>query len=456
MDNENLILVVEDDPSLREALCDTLRLSSYQVLEADDADSALNILAEKRVGLIISDVQMPGIDGHELLKVVKRQYAEIPFVLITAYGNVSKAVEAIHAGAADYIVKPFEAEVLIEMVNRLSLSPVDTGTMIVEDKKSQDLADLGRRVAATDVTVMISGESGSGKEVYSKYIHACSSRSDKPFFAINCAAIPDTMLESILFGYEKGAFTGAYTARAGKFEQANGGTLLLDEISEMDIGLQAKLLRVIQEREVERLGGNKTIPLDVRIIATTNRNLKQEVAAGRFREDLFYRLNVFPLHMPPLRDRTDDIIPLAKKFIEYFAPGKGIQLSENAKNILLRHRWGGNVRELENVIQRALILKSEHSISSKDLIFEELTTDSPISVFPPPLDLAPLENDSQLETDLKAREKEIIIDTVTTHSSRKEAAEKLGISPRTLRYKLAQFRRDGIAIPCLSDTARAS
>jgi len=456
MDNENLILVVEDDPSLREALCDTLRLSSYQVLEADDAENALKILAGKRVGLIISDVQMPGIDGHELLKIVKRRYSEIPFVLITAYGNVPKAVDAMQAGAADYIVKPFEAEVLIEMVNRLSLSPVDTGKMIIEDRRSQELAELSRRVAATDVTVMITGESGTGKEVYAKYIHKCSSRSNMPFFAINCAAIPESMLESILFGYEKGAFTGAYTARAGKFEQANKGTLLLDEISEMEISLQAKLLRVIQEREVERLGGNKTIPLDVRIIATTNRNLKEEVATGRFREDLYYRLNVFPLHLPPLRERTDDIIPLALKFIEYFGPGNGIQLTDNAKQALLSHSWKGNVRELENVIQRALIMKTELSISSKDIIFEELTTASPISVFPPSLDLAPLENVAQLETDLKTREKEIIIDAVSTHSSRKEAAEKLGISPRTLRYKLAQFRRDGIAIPCLTDAARAS
>lgn len=450
MDNANFILVVEDDPDLREALCDTLKLSSYQVLEAEDAATALKLLAQQRVGLIISDVQMPGKDGHELLRIVKRQYPDIPFVLITAYGTVPKAVDAIQAGAADYIIKPFEAEVLLEMVDRLIVAPIDTGGMIIEDQRSQDLAELSRRVAATDVTVMLSGESGTGKEVYAKYIHECSSRSKKPFLAINCAAIPEPMLESILFGYEKGAFTGAYTARAGKFEQANNGTLLLDEISEIDIGLQAKLLRVLQEKEVERLGGSKTIELDVRIIATTNRNLREEVAAGRFREDLFYRLNVFPLHLPPLRERRDDILPIAQKIIEHFEPGKGLRLSDGAISTLIANNWRGNVRELENVIQRALILKTGLSISTEDIVFEELSALSQAAAVS-----APANNAVQLETDLKTREKEIIIDAVTSHNSRKEAAEKLGISPRTLRYKLAQFRKDGMTVPCLPDAARA-
>lgn len=450
MDNTSLILVVEDDPDLREALCDTLRISAYRVLEVADAKKALEVLSLQRVGLIISDVQMPGMDGHELLKIVKRRHPDIPIVLITAYGTVPKAVDAIQAGAADYIIKPFEAEVLLEMVDRLILAPIDTGEMIIEDRRSQELAELCRRVSTTDVTVMISGESGSGKEVYAKYIHECSSRSRQPFLAINCAALPEPMLESILFGYEKGAFTGAYTARAGKFEQADKGTLLLDEISEIDIGLQAKLLRVLQEKEVERLGGSKTIPLDIRIIATTNRNLKEEVAAGRFREDLFYRLNVFPLHVPPLRERRDDIMPLTLKFIEQFRPGKGILLTDSAKEVLISHHWRGNVRELENVIQRALILKAGISISTEDIMFSELFESHHAAADP-----VSIENGAPLETDLKAREKEIIIDAVISHSSRKEAAEKLGISPRTLRYKLAQFRRDGITIPSLPGAVRA-
>jgi len=446
----NAILIIEDDPDLRQALCDTVRMAGYATLEADSAEPALELLASEEISLIVSDVQMPGTHGDELLKTVKRKYPEIPFVLITAYGTVSKAVEAIHAGAADYIVKPFEAEVLIEMVDRLATPALGSERMIIEDKRSRDLAELGRRVAATDVTVMISGESGSGKEVYSRFIHESSQRANKPFLAINCAAIPEPMLESMLFGYEKGAFTGAYTARAGKFEQANGGTLLLDEISEIDIGLQAKLLRVIQEKEVERLGGSKNIPLDVRIIATTNRNLKEEVAAGRFREDLFYRLNVFPLHLAPLRERRADILPLSRKFIDSYEPGKGVRLDNRAEEVLLTHSWPVNVRELENVIQRALILKSGLSISGADIIFE---TPSDATLIP---SASEANSAAALETDLKTREKKIIIDAVASHSSRKEAAEKLGISPRTLRYKLAQFRRDGISIPCFPNEARAS
>lgn len=456
MKDSILILVVEDDPDLREALCDTLNLSSMQTIEAEDAEDALDILSKERVNLIISDVQMPGMDGHALLKVAKRQFPEIPFVLITAYSDVAKAVEAIQMGAADYIAKPFEAAVLIEMVNRLALPAIDVDDIVIVDRRSQDLAELAKRVAATEVTVMISGESGCGKEVYAKYIHEHSPRSNKPFFAINCAAIPESMLESILFGYEKGAFTGAYTSRAGKFEQANGGTLLLDEISEMDISLQAKLLRVIQEKEVERLGSGKTIDLDVRIIATTNRDLKDEVSKGRFREDLFYRLNVFPLYLPPLRERPDDIIPLAEKLLEHLHPGMGIQIAMKAKALLVAHRWQGNVRELENVMQRALILKSGLSITCEDIIFENISrsvgADLDIPASQPELS----DSENLLDTDLKTREKEIIIKAVTSHRSRKEAAEKLGISPRTLRYKIAQFRRDGITIPCFIDAASAS
>ncbi|MBT8146385.1 MAG: sigma-54 dependent transcriptional regulator [Gammaproteobacteria bacterium] len=466
MDNTS-VLVVEDDPDLREALCQTLTMAGYEVLEAENAEAALSILDTRKLSLIISDVQMPGMHGDELLKVVKRLSPETPFVLVTAYGNVTKAVEAMQAGAADYILKPFEAEVLIEMVDRLALTSStyqDGSGMVVEDRRSVEITELSRRVAATDVTVMISGESGSGKEVFAKFIHKCSSRSDKPFIAINCAAIPEPMLESILFGYEKGTFTGAYTSRAGKFEQANGGTLLLDEVSEIDIGLQAKLLRVIQEKEVERLGGSQAVPLDVRLIATTNRNLKEEVAEGHFREDLFYRLNVFPLHLPPLRERPDDIIPLATSFIEHFDPGTGVQLDNEARQALLAHSWNGNVRELENVIQRALILKSGRTISATDMVFEnpELSESSqstaasqPASSVSQPASPA-VEERPQLASNLKNREKEIIMEAIVSNSSRKEAAEKLGISPRTLRYKLAQFRKEGVSIPCFTNEMKAS
>lgn len=455
MDNTHLILIVEDDNNLREAICDTIRLSNFSVMAAANAEAALEILAIEKIDLIVSDVQMPGIDGHEFLNVSKRLYPDIPFVLVTAYGKIQKAVSAIRAGAADYIVKPFEAEVLIEMINRLCPDNPSKGSLVIGDPKSLALAKLARRVAQANVTVMISGESGCGKEVYSRFIHENSSRHKKPFCAINCAAIPEPMLESILFGYEKGAFTGAYTARAGKFEQANHGTLLLDEISEIDIGLQAKLLRVIQEREVERLGGNSTIPLDVRLIATTNRDLKDEVQAGRFREDLYYRLNVFPLHLPPLRERPGDIIPLAKMAIERLTPGQGIDISPSAEDVLQNHYWRGNVRELENVIHRALILKCGTILVPQDIVFEEIPDriefKRDLNLEATPL----LREDAELGEDLKTREREIIIEAISRHSSRKEAAEKLGISPRTLRYKLAQFREEGRAVPAMNNALRA-
>jgi two-component system response regulator FlrC len=289
---------------------------------------------------------------------------------------------------------------------------------------------------------MISGDSGTGKEVFAKYIHECSPRSHKPFIAINCAAIPETMLESLLFGYEKGAFTGAVAAKAGKFEQANHGTLLLDEISEMDLGLQAKLLRVLQEKEVERLGSSRPIKLDVRILATTNRNLKMEVAEGRFREDLYYRLNVFPLALPSLRQRPGDILALAQNFIERYQGHRSVKLDAQASAMLLSHAWPGNVRELENVIQRALILSQGAIINSIDIVFETQTENSAPAGTATLVTTVP----TALENDLKSLEKEIIFDAIA-RNSRKAAAEKLGISPRTLRYKIAQFRKAGVAIP---------
>ncbi|MBV1930778.1 MAG: sigma-54 dependent transcriptional regulator, partial [Porticoccaceae bacterium] len=314
--NSQKVLVVEDDDLLREALSDTLQLSGYRVAVAESGVQALQLLEAGHIDLVVSDVQMAAMDGHALLRAIKNKWPRLPVVLMTAYGTIEKAVEAIRDGAADYLVKPFEVEVLIEMVSRLSGEQVHGSVQVIaEDRHSKDMFALAGRVADADVTVMLSGESGTGKEVVARLIHEQSPRKNGPFVAINCAALPETMLESILFGYEKGAFTGAYQSRAGKFEQAQGGTILLDEISEMDISLQAKLLRVLQEKEVERLGGKSTIALNVRVVATTNRNLKAEVAMGNFREDLFYRLNVFPIRVPPLRERRGDIVALARSFV---------------------------------------------------------------------------------------------------------------------------------------------
>ena len=441
--NTATVLVVEDDLSLREAMCDTLQMAGYQVTAAADAQAALRLVENEAVAMVVSDVHMQPMDGHRLLQMLKAKHPSLPVVLMTAYGNVQNAVQAMRDGASDYLVKPFEAEVLINMVSRY-LSHVDgSSDVVANDLKTVELMALAEKVAASDVTVVISGESGTGKEVFARHIHACSKRTDQPFVAINCAAIPENMLEAVLFGYEKGAFTGAHQASAGKFEQAQGGTLLLDEISEMALGLQAKLLRVLQEREVERLGGKKVIPLDVRVLATTNRNLKEEVRAGRFREDLFYRLNVFPLQLWPLRERPGDIAAMANALIaRRIGPGEiAPRLSAAAQGKLLGYRWPGNVRELDNVIQRALILRSGDEIQASDIHFE---SDEEVIV--------PVAEADDLNGDLRAREYQVVLNALKETGSRKAAAIKLGISPRTLRYKLARMREAGIEVPGTSDS----
>jgi len=331
-------------------------------------------------------------------------------------------------------------------MSKPAMARVET-ELVAEDRRTRELVVLATRVAASDVAVMISGESGTGKEVLARYIHLHSSRAAGPYVAINCAAIPENMLEAALFGYEKGAYTGAYQSHAGKFEQAQGGTLLLDEISEMDPGLQAKLLRVIQEREVERLGGSGTVPLDVRVLASTNRNLREAVINGRFREDLFYRLNVFPLELPPLRERPEDILPLAQRLLDRHAQGSSRPgLTRAAGECLQSHSWPGNVRELENVIQRALILGSGPDIDVTEICLEAATD----SIFPGPVEHAEetaAGSVCQLEEGLRQRERELIVAAlVATHGSRKAAADRLGISPRTLRYKLSRLRDVGLDI----------
>jgi len=317
--------------------------------------------------------------------------------------------------------------------------------LIAEDRRSVELVALSRRVAGSEVTVMITGESGTGKEVLARFIHRNSTRKDASFVAINCAAIPENMLEAILFGYEKGAFTGAYHSHPGKFEQAQGGTLLLDEISEMDLGLQAKLLRVLQEKEVERLGGRETIPLDVRVLAATNRKLRDAVIEGSFRQDLYYRLNVFPLNLPALRDRPGDILPLARQLVRRYRPGaSGPEFSLAAQQRLQAWHWPGNVRELENVVQRALILHSGERIELADISLDEA---GPEMIFTDAKGRASETAEKALEQDLKAKERELIVRALEAgNGSRKDAAARLGISPRTLRYKIARLRDAGLVV----------
>ena len=445
------VLVVEDDADLREAIMDTLDVSGYSVEGVDCAESALDWLHRGQCDLVISDVNMPGMNGYQLMRELATQWPQLPVLIMTAYGSISNAVEAIRNGAVDYLEKPFSTEKLVSVVDKYVRIELDESEPVAEDIETRKVFQLAKKVAQTDSSVMIMGESGTGKEVLARYIHRHSPRSKQPFVAINCAAIPENMLEATLFGHEKGAFTGAYQSSAGKFEQANGGTLLLDEISEMDINLQAKLLRVLQEKEVERIGGKKAIALDVRVLATTNRNLKEQVAAGKFREDLYYRLCVFPLLWKPLRERKADIIPLALRMIATKQGQRSVTLDPSAELALTQHNWPGNIRELDNVIQRALILCTNDRITGEDIFIPDAAmngTSQFFSEFGRELD-GELESDagSVLGEDLKKREFELIIDTLRNlGGSKKRTAEKLGISPRTLRYKLARMRESGIDV----------
>lgn len=441
------VLMVEDDAALREALLDTLRSAGITAVGASDAATALQTLETEEIALIISDVQMPGPNGYELLSSIKRLRPDLPVVLMTAYGTVAQAVAAMREGATDYIVKPFDAKALIDMARRQLAARVAPSELVAADPESRRVISLARKIAENDATVLISGESGTGKEVYARFIRANSARGDKPFVAINCAAIPENMLEATLFGYEKGAFTGALGAHAGKFEQAQGGTLLLDEISEMELGLQAKILRVLQEREVERLGSSRTISLDVRLIATSNRDLPEEVRAGRFRADLYYRLNVMSLRLPPLRERRGDILPLARRAMQACARGGQLSLSLSAEGErkLLHHDWPGNARELTNIVQRAAWLASGGQINAADLDIGAVSAavEAPVVC---------AIQDVGLDHDLKERERELILATLrVTGGSRKLAAERLGISPRTLRHKLQQFKAAGVIVPQLHE-----
>ncbi|QJQ21774.1 sigma-54-dependent Fis family transcriptional regulator [Pseudomonas sp. SK] len=443
------VLLVEDDRVLRQALGDTLTIGGFAYQAVGSAEEALEAVQVEAFSLVVSDVNMPGMDGHQLLTELRRQQPQLPVLLMTAHAAVERAVEAMRQGAVDYLVKPFEPKALLSLVERHAagrLGAADEEGPVACEPASRQLLELAARVARSDSTVLISGESGTGKEVLARYIHQQSPRAAQPFVAINCAAIPDNMLEATLFGHEKGAFTGAIAAQAGKFEQAEGGTLLLDEISEMPLALQAKLLRVLQEREVERVGGRKPISLDIRVLATTNRDLAGEVAAGRFREDLFYRLSVFPLAWRPLRERPGDILQLAERLLaRHVAKMKHapVRLSPAARACLQAYAWPGNVRELDNALQRALILQQGGVIEAADFCLAGAIPLSAGSEAPPEATAEA----GGLGDDMRRHEYQMIIDTLRAERGRrKEAAERLGISPRTLRYKLAQMRDAGFDV----------
>ncbi len=446
------VLVVEDDPGLREAIGDTLELAGRAYVAVDGGEQALKVLAEQAFSIVVSDVRMMPMDGITLLKEIRSRLPHLPVVLMTAYAEVEKAVDAMRSGACDFLLKPFEPGALLAHIGKYELQPQsgETGP-VANDPATQEMFAMARRVAQTDATVLLTGESGVGKEVVARYIHRHSARVEGPFVAINCAAIPDSLLEATLFGYEKGAFTGAQQAQAGKFEQAQDGTLLLDEVTEMPMGLQAKLLRVLQEREVERVGGKKPVALNIRVVATSNRNMAEAVAKGVFREDLFYRLNVFPVDIPSLRERPQDVLPLARHFLQEHGQrfGRaGVHFSRAAEDALQDYEWPGNVRELENVVQRALILAAGSEIVAKDLKLPGGGGAKGIE-FEPPLRSDPENADNAHEIpkkvdNMKDLEREHILRTLAeVGGSRRLAVERLGISERTLRYKLQQYREEG-------------
>jgi len=461
------ILVVEDDAALRDAVCFTLEMAGHGVTGVDGGAAALAEIERQAFSLVVSDLRMQPMDGLQLLGELRARRPQMPVLLMTAYGDVDKAVSAMRGGACDFLMKPFEPEFLLEHVRRYAARPPSADDTVAEDAHTRDLLALAARVAATDATVLLTGESGTGKEVFARYIHAHSARRAGPFVAINCAAIPENLLEATLFGYEKGAFTGAQSAQPGKFEQAQGGTILLDEISEMPLALQAKMLRVLQEREVERVGGKKPVALDIRVLATSNRDMADEVARGRFREDLYYRLNVFPLVIPALRERPADILPL----IDYFLARHGERLKRHARldaeaaRLLTRHAWPGNVRELENTVQRALILATGDTVTA-DTVHLCLPQWAPVAareaasvpdVHATAASAAPaaahfavsaaalaVPVEAARPAAMKDLEREHILATLRElGGSRKRAVEKLGISERTLRYKLQQYRDEG-------------
>ena len=454
------ILVVEDDAALRDAVGLTLELAGHRPVGVDGGPAALELLRQRAFHLVLSDLRMEPMDGLQLLAEVRARLPQLPVLLMTAYGDVEKAVSAMRGGACDFLMKPFEPQTLLEHIRRYAAVPDDREDTIAVDPVTRNVLAMAARVAETDATVLLTGESGTGKEVFARYIHSHSARSAKPFIAINCAAIPENLLEATLFGYEKGAFTGASQAQPGKFEQADGGTLLLDEISEMPLGLQAKLLRVLQEHEVERVGGKTPIALDLRVLATSNRDMASEAAAGRFREDLYYRLNVFPLRIPPLRERPGDVVALARHFASIHGERlkRGARLAPEAEVLLTAYPWPGNVRELENTMQRAQILAVGDLITPETLKTCLPQWASPSAGAKP--EAADLPAGFAVSAaasagtasvgrpgNMKDLEREHILDTLRAVGwSRKDAVARLGISERTLRYKLQQYRAEGYEI----------
>mgnify|MGYP001571069408 CR=1 FL=1 len=428
------VLVIDDEPLMRKSLAETIRRRGVEVSVAGDGEEGLRQFKAAPVSLVFCDVRMPRMDGIEVLRAVKTIAPETHVVMITAFGSVETAVEAMKEGADDFLLKPFSADRVEAILDRAlaGLGRVEPGQdsgVITQDPHLKAILFTAERVSSTDATVLIQGESGTGKEILARALHGWSRRAEGPFVAVNCAALPEALLESELFGHEKGSFTGAIARRVGRFEAAHRGTLLLDEISEIPLALQAKLLRVLQEHEVDRVGASRAIQVDVRIVATTNRPLRQELSEGRFRQDLFYRLNVIQFLLPPLRERVGDVLLLARHFLAQYAElhrSPVREIAPAALDLLQSHPWPGNVRELENAIQRAVIFCQERELGPKHLALDgSWCREAPSMVGRPFAEM----------------EREFILETLRqVGDNRTKAAKVLGLSVRTIRNKLREYR----------------
>jgi len=442
------ILIVEDDLPFARNLDQALGHNGFKVYLADTAKEALHWLEQISPEAVVAEVKLPDMNGLDLLENLKKRRTSVPVILMTAGGKVSDAVEAMRKGAEDYLLKPFAADRLEEILHRALLEnpsrgksnevpwPASrlTGPIITQDRRLKEILDLCRRVAASKATVLIQGESGTGKELLARFLHLESPRTQGPFVAVNCASLPETLLESELFGHEKGSFTGAVGRKIGKFELAHRGTILLDEISEMNTFLQAKILRVLQENEVDRIGGSHPIPIDIRVVATTNRDLPAAIQKGDFREDLFYRLNVIGIQLPPLRERKEDIEFLAHHFLRKFAAEyeRPVQnISEAALSWLKEQEWRGNVRELKNALERAVLIASQRILGVQDF------------GAPAPAGALPAPETREESLCLREMEQKFIMGALEkTQGNRTHAAKILGISIRTLRNKLNEYKQD--------------
>jgi DNA-binding NtrC family response regulator len=450
------ICVIDDQALMRDSLKAALEKRDHKVLTFAGAHEALTEIRQRPFDVVLSDVRMPGMDGVGLLREMRRLGLDAPVIVMTAYASVPTAVEAMKLGAFDYVQKPFNAdelEILIERamresqivreneVLRRTIEDLEQQQVLVGDSPAmKSVVEKIQRVASSSATVLIVGESGTGKELIARAIHAASARKDSPMLCVNCAALSATLLESELFGHEKGAFTGADRTRKGRFELANGGTLLLDEVSEMDIGLQAKLLRVLQEREFERVGSSITRRIDVRLIATTNRDLREWSAKARFREDLYYRLSVLPIEVPPLRERREDILPLLEHFVLRITgsePQRRPQFSDDARRLLSDYDWPGNVRELQNLCERICVLEPGRTVSTEAI--------GPLLTGPIKTSSAPRESVAYRDGSILAdAERDLILRTLRRFNGHREkTARALGIGLRTLGLKLKKWREEG-------------